>query len=164
MLKTSGLPNIKFFLFYTVLLLPSLATGQSVLEEIVVIAQKREQNLQDVGISVTAFSGDQLRALGMEDTTDLETQIPGLLIGEYGGAGATTTLNIRGVAQLDFADHQESPNAVYVDGTYVSFIGGVNVSMFDLERVEVLRGPQGTLFGRNATGGLIHLITKKTNR
>ena len=161
MLKTSGLPNIKFFLFYTVLLLPSLATGQSVLEEIVVIAQKREQNLQDVGISVTAFSGDQLRALGMEDTTDLETQIPGLLIGEYGGAGATTTLNIRGVAQLDFADHQESPNAVYVDGTYVSFIGGVNVSMFDLERVEVLRGPQGTLFGRNATGGLIHLITKK---
>ena len=160
MLKTSNLQNYKVFLFLAVLLLPSSAAGQSVLEEIVVTAQKREQNLQDVGISVTAFSGAQLRALGLEDTVDLETQTPGLLIGEYGGAGATTTMNIRGVAQLDFSDHQESPNAVYVDGAYVSFIGGVNVSMFDLERVEVLRGPQGTLFGRNATGGLIHLVTK----
>ncbi len=143
-----------------VLALPLIANAQ-LLEEIVVTAQKREQNMQDVGISVTAFSGAQLRALGVEDTTDLENQTPGLLIGEYGGAGAATTLNLRGVAQLDFADHQESPNAVYVDGAYVSFIGGVNVSMFDLERVEVLRGPQGTLFGRNATGGLIHLVTKK---
>lgn len=172
--KTDGEPRKKSFFSAVASVVSTLAVGLTatggaaiaqetgfVLEEIVVTAQKREQNLQDVGISVTAFSGSQLRALGLEDTIDLESQTPGLLIGEYGGAGATTTMNIRGVAQLDFADHQESPNAVYMDGAYVSFIGGVNVSMFDLERVEVLRGPQGTLFGRNATGGLVHLITKK---
>lgn len=160
MKKISGLFPLPILISLS-LLSSGLSFAQSVLEEVVVTAQKREQNIQDVGISITAFSGDQLRALGLEDTVDLETQTPGLLIGEYGGAGATTTVNIRGVAQLDFADHQESPNAVYIDGAYVSFIGGVNVSMFDLERVEVLRGPQGTLFGRNATGGLIHLVTRK---
>lgn len=142
-------------------ILSPVAANAAVLEEIVVTANKREQNLQDVGISVSAFSGDQLRALGLESTTNLEAQTPGLIIAEFGGASTITNVNIRGVAQLDFADHQESPNAVYVDGAYVSFIGGVGVSMFDLDRVEVLRGPQGTLFGRNATGGLLHIISKK---
>jgi len=139
---------------------PAMAQA-AVLEEVMVTSQKREQNLQDVGISVSAFSNAMLRDLGMQNTTDLEAQTPNLMIGEYGGAGATTTVNIRGVAQLDFADYQESPNAVYVDGAYVSFIGGVNMSMYDLQRVEVLRGPQGTLFGRNATGGLLHLISNR---
>lgn len=142
-------------------MLSPVAADSSVMEEILVTANKREQNLQDVGISVTAFSGDQLKALGLESTTNLEAQTPGLIIAEFGGASTITNVNIRGVAQLDFADHQESPNAVYVDGAYVSFIGGVGVSMFDVERVEVLRGPQGTLFGRNATGGLLHIISKK---
>jgi iron complex outermembrane receptor protein len=71
------------------------------------------------------------------------------------------SLAIRGVTQNDFADHQESPAAIYVDDVYVSQMAGLAFSLFDVDRVEVLRGPQGTLFGRNATGGLANFITRK---
>lgn len=131
------------------------------LEEVVVTAQKREQNLQDVGISVLALSADKLTRAGIDDLKSLVIATPGVLINEFGGAPTINSVSIRGVTQLDFADHEESPNAVYVDGAYVSFMGGLGASMFDTERVEVLYGPQGTLFGRNATGGLVHVISKR---
>jgi iron complex outermembrane receptor protein len=130
-----------------------------ILEEIVVTAQKREQNLQDVGISVTAFSGDQMAALGYTNTTDISAQTPSLTISQF--HPTLTTINIRGVSQNDFADHLEPPVAVYFDEAYVSSMGAAYLQMFDLERVETLRGPQGTLFGRNATGGLVHFISRK---
>lgn len=130
-----------------------------VLEEILVTAQKREQNLQDVGLSVTAFSGNQIRELGYTNTTDIAQQTPGLQVQQI--HASTTQLNIRGVSQNDFAVHLEGPIAVYVDNAYTSSIGTAHTQIFDLERVEVLRGPQGTLFGRNATGGLIHYISKR---
>lgn len=142
-----------------VMAFPAVTFGQ-ILEEVTVTAQKREQNLSDVGISITAFTGDQLRQLGMTNTTDLGMHTPGMLVTTY-GSGTTTAFNIRGSSQLDFADHQEAPVAVYIDGTYNSYLGGVGFNFFDLDRVEVLRGPQGTLFGRNATGGLVHLISAK---
>lgn len=139
----------------------ALSTGgiatANVLEEITVTAQKREQNLQDVGIAVTAFSGNQFKALGYTNSIDISAQTPGLNITD----STTTIVNIRGVTQSDFADHYEPPIASYVDEVYVSSMGAANVQSFDLERVEVLRGPQGTLFGRNATGGLMHFISKK---
>jgi iron complex outermembrane receptor protein len=131
------------------------------IEEIVVTAQKREQSLQDVGISVTAYSGNQLRKLGVTDTRDLAAVTPGLVIAEFGNTPTVSLLTIRGVSQNDFADHNEPPNAVYVDGAYASFVGNIGTQMYDLERVEVLRGPQGTLFGRNSTGGLVQLISRK---
>ncbi len=131
------------------------------LEEITVTAQKRSQNLQDVGIAVSAFSGDQLKSLGMVDTADIATQTPGLLFTQPGGSQLIGLPAIRGVSQNDFAPHQETPNALYVDEAYVSFVAGNSQYMFDVERVEVLKGPQGTLFGRNATGGLIHVISRK---
>ncbi|MDE0155995.1 MAG: TonB-dependent receptor plug domain-containing protein [Gammaproteobacteria bacterium] len=131
----------------------------AVLDEIVVTAQKREQSLQDVGISVTAFSGDQIRELGYTNTIDIAQQTPALNIIQF--HPTLTTLVIRGISQNDFADHLEAPIATYVDETYVSAMGAAHVQMFDLERVEVLRGPQGTLFGRNATGGLIHYISRR---
>jgi iron complex outermembrane receptor protein len=131
-----------------------------VLEEIVVTAQKREQLLQDVGISVTAFSSAQLEQLGLTNTLQLGAQTPGLLVTDTNG-GTTTAFTLRGSGQLDFGDHQEPPVAVYVDGAYNSFLGGVGFRFFDVERIEVLRGPQGTLFGRNATGGVVHLISQK---
>ena len=149
-----------------VLLMLTLAATQAyaqVLEEVVVTAQKREQQLSDVGISVTAFSGDQLQALGFTETTQIDEQVPGLMITDY-GSGVTTIFTIRGSAQLDFADLQEPPVAVYSDGAYNSYLAGVGFSFFDLERIEVLRGPQGTLFGRNATGGVVHLISKRPTR
>jgi len=132
----------------------------AVLEEIVVTAQKREQSVADVGISITAFSGDQLKELGMTSTAQLGMHTPGMLVTDYGG-GTTTAFTIRGSSQLDFADHQEAPVAVYLDGAYNSYLGGVGFNLFDLERIEVLRGPQGTLFGRNATGGVVHVISAR---
>lgn len=147
------------------MMLAFLATSvqSQVLEEVVVTAQKREQQLQDVGISVTAFSGDQLQALGFNDTTQIDEQVPGLMVTDY-GSGTTTIFTIRGSSQLDFADIHEPPVAVYSDGAYNAFLAGVGFSFFDLDRIEVLRGPQGTLFGRNATGGVVHLISARPTR
>ena len=139
------------------------AVDAQVLEEVVVTAQKREQDIQDVGIAITAFSGDQLRGLGLTNPDELDMHVPGLMITDFGNS-YTSVFTLRGSTQLDFADHHEPPVAVYVDGAYNSFLGAVGQSFYDLERVEVLKGPQGTLFGRNATGGLVHLLTKKPTR
>ncbi len=136
------------------------AVQAQVLDEVVVTAQRREQRLQDVGISVAAFSNAQLQDLGFTTTNQLGAHTPGLLVTDTNG-GTTTAFTMRGSGQLDFGDHQEPPVAVYVDGAYNSFLGGVGFKFFDLDRVEVLRGPQGTLFGRNATGGVVQLISKK---
>ena len=135
----------------------------SMLEEIVVTAQKREESLQDVAISVAAFSGRQLAELGLTHATDLVKQVPGLKVSGAGG-GTVTAFSIRGVTQNDFASGQESPVAVYVDEAYISQSYVTSFSLFDLERAEVLRGPQGTLFGRNATGGLVHYISRKPSQ
>lgn len=142
---------------------PGLASAQaqsSMLEEIVVTAQKREESMQDVAISLAAFSGERMAQLGITNAADLVTQVPGLKVSGSGG-GAVNTFSIRGVTQNDFSPAQEAPVAVYVDEGYISLNSITNFSLFDLERVEVLRGPQGTLFGRNATGGLVHYITVK---
>src|SRR6195256_906302 len=129
------------------------------LGEIVVTAQRREQNLQDVGTSVTAFDAHTLEQLGFKDVTDVAGQVPGLQYNQY---GATVTIyNLRGVSQNDFSDHQEAPVAVYADDAYIASTGALAGSLFDMQRVEVLRGPQGTLFGRNATGGLIQYISNQ---
>jgi len=140
--------------------IPTLSYSQ-VLEEIVVTAQKREQNIQDVGISITAFSGDQMNALGMTNTTEIIQQVPGLDMVAW--SPTLTTFNIRGVSQNNFTDNLEGPVAVYIDEAYVASMNGINAQMFDMERVEVLRGPQGTLFGRNATGGVIQYLTRRAD-
>jgi iron complex outermembrane receptor protein len=130
----------------------------ALLEEVVVTAQKREQNLQDVGISVTAYSGDQMKALGVTNTVEISDQVPGLSMVAF--SPNLTVFNIRGISQNNFTDNLEAPVAVYVDDVYMASMNGINAQLFDIERVEVLRGPQGTLFGRNATGGVVHYLTK----
>ncbi len=142
------------------LCVPAAASQTSVLEEVVVTAQKREQSLQDVGIAITAFTGDQMRKLGFENSFDIAAMTPGVHISGNNG-GQKTLFTIRGVNQNDFNDQTESPVAVYVDETYIAFGQGQVFGLFDLDRVEILKGPQGTLFGRNATGGLVHFVTKK---
>mgnify|MGYP003336624141 FL=1 len=107
----------------------------SMLEEIVVTAQKREESLQDVAISVAAFSGRQLAELGLTHATDLVKQVPGLKVSGAGG-GTVTAFSIRGVTQNDFASGQESPVAVYVDEAYISQSYVTSFSLFDLERAE----------------------------
>jgi len=128
-------------------------------EEIIVTAQKREQDVQDVGISMTALTGETLDALGITNTSEIAALVPAVNIQSVGGTDAQLVVNIRGVSQNDFGDHNEPPIAVYVDEAYVSWLGAVGMMTYDLDRVEALRGPQGTLFGRNATGGLVHFIT-----
>lgn len=142
-----------------ILMLFPVGSSAQLLEEVTVTAQKREQNLQDVGVSVTAFSGDQLSALGYTSTIDVAQQTPAMLV--LANHPAVTNVNIRGVSQNDFGYHLEAPIALYVDDAYISSMGVVQAQMFDLDRVEVLRGPQGTLFGRNATGGLMHYISRR---
>jgi iron complex outermembrane receptor protein len=133
-------------------------------EEIVVTAQKREQSVQDVPISITAFSSRELRDLGITSTTDLAAITPGLTIGQNTGDGDFPFISLRGVTVRDFADTNESPSAVYVDEFYKANLVGLDQQVFDIQRIEVLRGPQGTLYGRNATGGLVHYLTKRPTR
>ncbi|HZF16341.1 MAG TPA: TonB-dependent receptor [Steroidobacteraceae bacterium] len=138
-------------------LLPCLAQAQ--IEEIIVTAQKREENLQNVGISMSAFSAEQLENLGVKNTTDITQQVPGLQFSAW--SPEFTTFSLRGISQTNFQDNLEAPVAVYMDGVYVASMNAISAQMFDMDRIEVLRGPQGTLFGRNATGGLLQFVTHK---
>jgi iron complex outermembrane receptor protein len=142
-----------------VLSMTGLNVSAAALEEITVTAQKREQSLQDVGISVTAFTGDQLKNLGVTNTVDITQQIPGMQL--FTWSPTFTVFSLRGVSQNNFQDNLEAPVAVYMDDAYVASMNAINAQLYDMERVEVLRGPQGTLYGRNTTGGLVHYITRK---
>jgi iron complex outermembrane receptor protein len=136
------------------------AAGQT-LEEIVVTAQKREQNVQDVGISISAFSGEQISELGLLSVSDIVWHTPNVTMVAPFGEGSNTAFTIRGVGLNDFSEHNEAPGAVYVDGVYNGTLAGVNFQLFDLDRVEILRGPQGTLFGRNTSAGIVQYVTRK---
>jgi len=134
------------------------AVAASALEEVIVTATKRAESVQDVAISVSALSGDQLDALNLSDMTDITQQIPNFQVNAW--SPQLTIFNLRGVSQNNFVDNLEAPIAVYQDEAYLASMNAISGQMFDIERVEVLRGPQGTLFGRNATGGLIHYISR----
>jgi iron complex outermembrane recepter protein len=148
------------------LLLPGRAAAQVAsvpaavepVEQVVVSANKREQRVQDVGTSITAFSGEQLKQMGVVSAIDLTKVTPGLnLAGSYGGQNVSFA--IRGVVQQDFAATAETPNGVYIDEGYVGVNNVAGIGLFDLASAEVLKGPQGTLFGRNATGGVVGITT-----
>jgi iron complex outermembrane receptor protein len=137
------------------------ASAQSEIEEVVVTAQKREQNLQDVGVAVTALSSRQLRDLGVANSTDIEKVAPGVVFAATSSGGVASALSVRGISQSDASPQSEPPNGVYMDEIYLSSPGSTGFSLYDLSRIEVLRGPQGTLFGRNSTGGLAHFMTAR---
>ncbi|MGH8249411.1 MAG: TonB-dependent receptor [Steroidobacteraceae bacterium] len=130
--------------------------------EVVVTAQKREQNIQDVGIAVTPLGEETLKDLNITTATDIVRAVPSLKMNAY--SSAQVVFNIRGVSQNDYGDQQEPPVAVYQDDSYSSSINLASFPVFDLARIETLRGPQGTLFGRNATGGAIQFISRKPTR
>jgi iron complex outermembrane receptor protein len=138
-----------------------IAMAQGVLTEtITVTAQRREQNQQDVGIAITALSGNQLQDLGYSSAQDVAAFAPGVVAVQPNGEGSYS-FAIRGVANNDLSTNIESPVAVYVDEMYISQMAATGFLLFDIDSVEILRGPQGTLFGRNATGGLVHYLTTK---
>jgi len=129
------------------------------LEEVVVTAQKREQTLQDVGIAITAFSGEEIDQLGYTDSTKVALLAPSVDV-SAGGGGQNQQFVIRGASLNEFNEIAEGTTAIYVDEGYIANIGAGIFSIFDVERVEILKGPQGTLFGRNATAGLVHYVTR----
>jgi iron complex outermembrane receptor protein len=133
------------------------AATQGGLEEIVVTAQRRSERLQDVPIAISAFTAETLESSGITGTSELQMVTPGLTF--------TATLSsanpyLRGVGTNDINAGNENSNATYVDGIYYPSMPGVIFSFLNIERIEVLKGPQGTLFGRNASGGLVHVITR----
>jgi len=132
----------------------------SALEEIVVTARKREENLQTTPVAVSALSAETIERTRMLRIDDLQKSVPSVVIYANPGHMGTPTFAIRGISAGDFIPTNENPVAVYVDGVYIARPVGALFSLSDLERVEVLRGPQGTLSGRNATAGSIALYTK----
>lgn len=155
------LMSMTFALISAVTMFAETRAADTGLEEIVVTATRRAQSVQDVGLSVTAFTGDQIRDLGFTDTTDIVKMTPGLNYTVPNAESSQINFFLRGVGLNDFADASENPVAVYVDDVYHPASGGLSFQLFDVDRVEVLRGPQGTLFGRNTTGGLVHFVSVK---
>ena len=136
-------------------------TGSDAVEvgEIVVTAQKRQQSINDVGMSITAASGEQLAARGVADTSQLTKVVPGFNYNET--AQASPVYTIRGIGYQDSSIAASPAVTVYVDEVPIPYSGGTLGAALDLERVEVLKGPQGTLFGSNSTGGAINYIAAK---
>jgi iron complex outermembrane receptor protein len=134
--------------------------GASNNDEIVVTARRTEERLQDVPGAVTAFSQDRLDQLGASDTTGLQGAVPNLNIVQGRGSSNATNIFIRGVGQPDALQTFDPAVGFYVDGVYYSRIRGTQIELFDLQRVEVLRGPQGTLYGKNTIGGALSLVTR----
>jgi len=140
--------------------LPATAPAQGVLEEVVVTAQKREESLQDAPISISAFSGDQLTRMGALDTNSMADLIPNMDINTESNRDGVVIV-MRGIAGTDVRNSADPTTAFHVDGNYVPRLSGANAYFFDVERLEVLRGPQGTLYGRNSTSGVVNVISKK---
>ncbi|MHA7817246.1 MAG: TonB-dependent receptor [Pseudohaliea sp.] len=141
---------------------PVVQAQQGVLEEITVTARKREESMQDVGISVSALSETEIQRQFARDIQDLANIAPNLIIDDTGqGPGGTAAIFIRGVGMADLEKNFDPAVGVSIDGVFIGSTAGSLMRSIDLARVEVLRGPQGTLFGRNTVGGLINIERTK---
>jgi iron complex outermembrane receptor protein len=127
--------------------------------DIVVTAQRRSQALLDVPLAISALSGDMLASKGITNSADLATAVPNLQVSSPYGS-TQPNFSLRGISVAnEYNSNQASPIGVYIDDVYIASRTSQGMGLFDLNRVEVLRGPQGTLFGRNTTGGAINFIT-----
>ncbi len=149
---------------------PSLVQAQATennhwaIDEVVVTARKREENLQDTPIAVSAFSGEGMEKRGITKLNDVATAAPNMSFQSnpsFGGASNAASIYIRGVGQKEFLPTTEPGVGLYVDGVYIARSVGAVLDLVDIAQVEVLRGPQGTLFGRNTIGGAISITTEK---
>lgn len=134
------------------------------LEEVVVTARKREERLQETPISITAFTAEQIERPGLDDLTDLSRFAPNVVFDQ--GTGNTGSSNnsqvfIRGVGQVDFLFTTDPGVGIYVDDVYFPRVTGSILDLIDMERIEILRGPQGTLFGKNTIGGALNIVSKR---
>ena len=134
--------------------------AQAQLEEIIVTAQKREQSLQDVSIAISAFDSAQIAELGLTNVEQLPALIPNVELSDARGAGLPTWV-IRGAGLEDFNANNTPVSAIFYDEVYMTSNALGGIGLFDIDRVEVLKGPQGGLYGRNATGGAIRVLSTK---
>ncbi len=146
------------------LCVPSIVMAQAgAIEEVIVTARKKTENLQSVPVSISAFNGDELAHLGVENLADVARFTPNLFFDNtaaISGSSIATTVFIRGIGQTDFTLNSDPGVGIYVDGVYVARSVGGLLDLNNIESVEVLRGPQGTLFGKNTIGGAINVTTK----
>lgn len=126
-------------------------------QDIIVTAQRRDERLQDVPVAVSVVQGESLKALGIESVLDLNLAAPSL---NTSNSNSYFTSNIRGIGSGAYAAGSESQSALYIDGVYIAAPIASELSLTNIQSIEVLKGPQGTLFGRNATAGLVHVITR----
>ncbi len=142
---------------------PAASHDQTTIQEVVVTAQKRSEDVQKVPIAVTAFTAQALKERSITDVSGLSRLTPNVNLdtaSAFGGANEVLSASIRGIGQDDFAINLDPGVGVYVDGVYYARTVGANVNMLDVAQVEILKGPQGTLFGRNTIGGAISIVTR----
>jgi len=137
-----------------------IAASAAILPEIIVTAEKRESSIQDSPLSISAFSGEELKRQGITDTHGLGNIVPNVTIGAEGSRDSVF-IAIRGISQSERRNTDDATTAFSIDGATVPRMSGVAAYFYDIERIEVLRGPQGTLYGRNSTSGVVNVITKK---
>ena len=168
MARTFGNATLHLILGVSSLALASQALAQEAattsepgLDEIVVTAQKRAQNLQDVPIAISAISSEKIEQLGVKDSRDLSGLAPNVVITQGTTSNSAAVFSMRGISNGGSESFGvDAANGLYVDGIYIARGGAMGLNVMDIERVEVLRGPQGTLFGRNTTGGAVHFISR----
>ncbi len=155
--QRSGLPMLVSAAITTVL--PNVASAQ--LEEVLVTAERRVASVQDVPIAVSAYGEEMIERLQIDDTLDLINVVPNLFGGNNTGLGTANMYYLRAQGNDESISTFDPPVGTYVDDVYITRQNVNNVALFDVERIEVLRGPQGTLYGRNTTGGAISVVMKK---
>jgi iron complex outermembrane receptor protein len=141
--------------------IPALAQSQLVLEEVIVTARKRAESLQESPVAVSAFSAAKLAAAGASTLADLNQLVPNIEVQNGNGTGGVANIYIRGVGQRNTEPNLDSGVGIYIDGVYLSRADGALLDVNDLQSVQVLRGPQGTLFGKNTTGGALVFNTNR---
>jgi iron complex outermembrane receptor protein len=137
------------------------AQASDAIEDILITAERRESTVQDTSVSISAFDEDAMKRQGISGTSDLHMHVPGFFYTEGGGNSPITQIAIRGVGNENVTNGGDPGVAYHFDGVYLSRPTAAAAQLFDAERIEVLRGPQGTLYGRNATGGSISVVSKK---
>ena len=138
------------------------ASSSSILmEEVTVTARKREESMQEVPVSISAYSGDQLETLKVRDLKGLSVAMPNVAMDDVGTTRGVANFSIRGLGINSSIPGIDPAVGVFVDGVYLGLNGGTVIDMTDIDSIEVLRGPQGTLFGRNVTGGAVLINTRR---
>ena len=131
------------------------------LEEVVITAQKREESLQDAPIAISVFSPDNIEQMGITEIQDVSMYTPNMVGAVQPASSSTVNFAIRGITQAEPIMSVDPAVGVYMNGVYMARNNGLAFEVVDIERIEVLRGPQGTLYGRNSTGGAVNIVTAK---